>query len=142
MLALLLLAAAATSPAPMEAAPVLARAVDRGEVLSTSDFETGRVLPAIARNALSPAEAAGQEAVRRLNAGAPVRSSDLTAPRVVRRGDAVTIAVVSGALRIASPGRALADAARGDNVRVVSLATNRTLEGVAAAPGEVRITAQ
>jgi flagellar basal body P-ring formation protein FlgA len=80
--------------------------------------------------------------VRRLNAGAPVRSSDLTAPRVVRRGDAVTIAVVSGALRIASPGRALADAARGDNVRVVSLATNRTLEGVAAAPGEVRITAQ
>ncbi|EQB18183.1 hypothetical protein L284_05575, partial [Novosphingobium lindaniclasticum LE124] len=67
MLAALLLApalAAATAIPAGEAAPVLARTVERGEVLSKADFVTAPVLAAIARNALSPAEAAGQEAVR------------------------------------------------------------------------------
>ena len=143
MLAALLLAvAAANTPAPgTEFAPVLARAVERGEVLAKADFETARVLPAVARNALSPAEAAGQETTRRLNAGAPVRASDLTSARVVRRGETVTISLVSGGLRITAPGRALSDAGRGDVVRVMSLATNRTLEGVALAAGEVRVQA-
>lgn len=145
-LAPLLLAAApaaapATGPAT-EAAPVLARTVERGEVLSKADFETARILPAIARYALSPAEAAGREATRRLNAGAPVRAGDLAAARVVRRGETVTISLVSGALKITSAGRALADAGKGEPVRVLALATNRTLEGVATAPGEVRLAAQ
>ncbi|HUD30084.1 MAG TPA: flagellar basal body P-ring formation chaperone FlgA [Novosphingobium sp.] len=140
--ALLLAAAVAGAQGPATApVPVLARTVERGEVLSPTDFETARVLPATARNALSPADAAGREAVRRLNAGAPVRAGDVTSARVVRRGDSVTIAVVSGAMRITSAGRALSDAGRGEPVRVVSLATNRTLEAVAAAPGEVRISA-
>lgn len=142
MLTALLLAVAATSAPATEAAPVLARVVERGEVLSKADFETARVLPAIARNALSPAEAAGREATRRLNAGAPVRAGDLTAARVVRRGESVTISLVSGALKITSAGRALSDAGRGDPVRVLALATNRTLEGIATAPGEVRLSAQ
>lgn len=143
--ALLLAVAPVTAPpsgAPAsEAAPVLARTVERGEVLSRADFETARVLPTVARNALSPAEAAGLEAARRLNAGAPVRAGDLVSARVVRRGEAVTISLVSGALRITAAGRALGDAGRGDPVRVMSLATNRTLEGVALAAGEVRVQA-
>ncbi|WP_232493714.1 flagellar basal body P-ring formation chaperone FlgA [Novosphingobium kaempferiae] len=136
---LLLLATAAASGG--EATPVLARTVERGEVLSRTDFGTAPVSPAIARGALSPLEAAGQEATHRLNAGAPVRAADVAPPRLVRRGENVTIALVSGALRITSPGRALADAGKGDPVRVLNLATNRTLEGVAAASGEVRISA-
>lgn len=139
--ALLLLAVGPASASNGEAVPVLSRSVDRGEVLSRADFETGHVAAAVARGALSAAEAAGQEATRRLNAGAPVRAGDLAAPRLVRRGETVTIALVSGALRITSPGRALSDAGRGEPVRVLSLATNRTLEGTAAATGEVRIVA-
>lgn len=145
MLAALLLApalAAATAIPAGEAAPVLARTVERGEVLSKADFVTAPVLAAIARNALSPAEAAGQEAVRRLNAGAPVRSTDLAVPRLVRRGEAVTISLVSGGLKITSAGRALSDGARGEHVRVLNLATNRTLEAVAESAGNVRMTAQ
>nr|WP_314463935.1 flagellar basal body P-ring formation chaperone FlgA [uncultured Novosphingobium sp.] len=142
--ALLLAPALAAAPAipAGEAAPVLARTVERGEVLSKADFVTAPVFPAIARNALSPAEAAGQEAVRRLNAGAPVRSTDLTPPRLVRRGEAVTISLVSGNLKISSPGRALSDGTRGEQVRVLNLATNRTLDAVAEGSGDVRITAQ
>ena len=63
--------------------------------------------------------------MRRLNAGAPVRSTDLTAPRLVRRGEAVTISLISGALKITSAGRALSDGGKGEQVRVLNLATNR-----------------
>lgn len=139
---LLFLAAVVPAAQPAgEPTPVLVRTVERGDILSGSDFETVRMPVAAGRGALTPGEAAGQEAVRRIVAGSPVRSGDVASARLVRRGDTVTIAVVSGALRITSPGRALADAGRGEPVRVLSLATNRTLEGVAAATGEVRILA-
>ncbi|WP_285020439.1 flagellar basal body P-ring formation chaperone FlgA [Novosphingobium sp. fls2-241-R2A-195] len=138
MLAAALLLAVAAAPAG-EPAAVLARTVERGEVLARADFETQRLPAAVARGALSPADAAGQEATRRIMAGSAVRAADVAAPRLVRRGENVTIALVSWALRITSPGRALADAGRGEPVRVLNLATNRTLEGTAAATGEVRI---
>ncbi|KPH62817.1 flagellar basal body P-ring formation chaperone FlgA [Novosphingobium aerophilum] len=142
--ALLLAPALASAPAlpAGEPAPVLARTVERGEVLSKADFVTAPVLPAVARNALSPAEAAGQEAVRRLNAGAPVRATDLTAPHLVRRGEAVTISLISGGLKITSAGRALSDGAKGEQVRVLNLATNRTLDAVAEGSGDVRMSVQ
>lgn len=148
--ALLLAAAAAALPGAGPAAgqgggtptPVLVRTVERGQILSATDFDIERLPVAVARGALTPAEAAGQEATRRLVAGVPVRSGDVAAARLVHRGETVTIALVSGALRITSPGRALSDAGLGEPVRVLNLATSRTLDGVATASGEVRISAQ
>ena len=71
----------------------------------------------------------------------PVRTYDLIRAQIVKRGEPVTIAVRSGALSITAQGKALASGAQGDAVRVVNLATNRTLDGVVDAPGIVRITA-
>ena len=45
------------------------------------------------------------------------------------------------ALSITAQGKALASGAQGDPVRVVNLATNRTLDAVVDAPGIVRIAA-
>lgn len=123
-------------------APVLARAVEKGEVLRTGDFKTAAVPVMQARGAVAPEDAAGREAVRLLRAGYPVRAADIAVPRVVRRGEAVTIVVVNGGLRIAAPGRSLGDAGPGEPVRVVNLSTNRTLDGVAEAGGQVRVAAQ
>lgn len=139
---LLLLASAALAPSPPTAeTPVLARTVERGEALSLSDFTTAALSPATARGAIPPQEATGREATRRLAAGNPVRVGDIVAPRIVRRGEAVTIALVSGALRITSSGRSLSDGERGEAVRVVNLSTNRTLDALVEAPGQVRIMA-
>lgn len=137
-IALALLAAAA----PTADAPVLSRTVEKGELLSASDFTSTPLPLALTRNATAPREAAGQEALRRLSAGNPVRASDIAAPRVIRRGEAVTIALIAGALRITAGGRALGDAARGEPVRVLNLSTNRTLDAVADRPGQVRMTDQ
>jgi flagella basal body P-ring formation protein FlgA len=121
--------------------PVLSRAVARGEVLGQDDFTTEARSPAQARNALAVANAVGREATRMLPAGTVVRATDVIAPRLVRRGEPVTITVRSGGLAIATGGRALASAGAGEMVRVVSLSTNRTLDGVVEGPDAVRVTA-
>ncbi|GAA4009844.1 hypothetical protein GCM10022280_03640 [Sphingomonas swuensis] len=59
--------------------------------------------------------------------------------RLVRRGQPVTLLIRSGALRIATAGRALSDGQLGQRIRVVALATRRTLDGVVENNGEVRL---
>ncbi len=135
MIALLLFAA---STGQVEA-DVLARAVARGEILRAEDFERGAVVQAQARIALRAGDAAGMEARRLLPAGVPVRASDVAPPTLVHRGDAVTLSLRSGALTISAPGKALDNASAGGAVRVVNLATSRTLDARVLARGEVEI---
>jgi flagella basal body P-ring formation protein FlgA len=66
----------------------------------------------------------------------PVRMAE---ERLVRRGEPVTLRLRQGALTIATAGRSLGEGGKGERVRVVALATRRTLEGVVEGPGEVRL---
>ena len=131
--------AAQARPQTAEAA-VLARGVLRGETLAADDFTTTERSAAQVRGTLSAAQAAGKEVLRNLPAGMVVRASDLVVPRLVRRGEPVTIKVRSGGLTIATGGRALGSGGMGDMVRVVSTSTNRTLDGVVEGSGAVRVT--
>lgn len=138
MIFLSMLLAGAT---PVEVS-VLQNAVARGAVLETADFGSDARTPAQARGALAADKAVGREALRNLPAGSIVRATDIIAPRLVRRGEPVSVVVRSGALAIATPGRALGGGAAGDLVRVVILSTNRTLDGIVAGQGEVRVGAR
>jgi flagella basal body P-ring formation protein FlgA len=146
---LLLAALACTALAPAAAAqtaaatvdtPVLSRAVDKGQLLSEADFTLAPLSAGAARGAVAVAEASGMEAARRLQAGAPVRATDIIRPQLVRRGEPVTITVVDGGLRITAQGRALSNGAAGDLVRVVNLSSSRTLDGIVEKAGVVRIS--
>lgn len=130
---------ARAAPADLVAIPVLAHAVARGDIVSAADFETRPGPPAQANGIVSPADAAGREAVRSLGAGVPVRAADLISPRLVRRGEPVMIAWHSGGLSITTGGRALTSGGVGDFVRVVAAATNRTLDAVVERSGVVAV---
>ncbi|HEU0065908.1 MAG TPA: flagellar basal body P-ring formation chaperone FlgA [Sphingomonas sp.] len=145
MRALLLVAALVAVPAQgaePRAVFVLAHPVERGQLLAPEDFETRPLAPGMAIGALAPDAAAGREASRTLFAGAVVRSTDLVAPRLVRRGEPVTISLRSGALTIATQGKALTSGGKGELVRVVATTTSRTFDGVVEGSGAVRIGAQ
>ena len=121
--------------------PVLARDVPRGELLSPADFqleERASATPVLPR----PDEILGQETLRALRAGTIVQARDVAAPRLVKRGEPVTLRIRSAGLLISTPGRALADGRGGDTVRVLATSTKRTLEGRVEGPSSVRITAQ
>ena len=136
----LALLAAATTPGAVTT-PVLARPVERGDILSPSDFIEEERPASAAAGALSPSAVTGMEATRRLSPGAVVRGNDVMAARMVRRGEQVTLRVRQGGLTITTQGKALSDGRRGDTVRVVATPTNRTLEGAVEGPGAVRIVA-
>ncbi len=87
---------------------------------------------------LQPAEPGRRLSAADLGLVAP--GSAAGAPKLVRRGQPVTLAVRSGTLTITAQGRALADGREGDFVRVVTSA-NRTVEGIVEASGAVRVAA-
>jgi flagella basal body P-ring formation protein FlgA len=97
--------------------------------------------PAEARGAPALRDIIGMEAQRALSAGTIVRASDVIRPQLVRRGEPVTITLRDGGLTISTEGRALGNGAAGDFVRVVSLSTNRTLDGVVEGTGAIRVVA-
>lgn len=137
---LLILAVAQTAPTLVET-PVLVRIIERGEVISSGDFTVDSLPPSQARGAMAPEAADGKEASRRLHPGAVVRASDVMAPRLVRRGEPVTLYVRSGGLTISTAGRALDNGTMGDLVRVAAGSTNRTLDAQVEGSGAVRIIA-
>ncbi|QJU57442.1 flagellar basal body P-ring formation protein FlgA [Sphingomonas sp. AP4-R1] len=69
---------------------------------------------------------------------AATRATERPTP-LVKRGDAIVIAVRSGALLITAHGKALSDGAMGDRVRVTNDATRRTLQAVVEGPARVKI---
>ncbi|MEZ5711671.1 MAG: flagellar basal body P-ring formation chaperone FlgA [Sphingobium sp.] len=127
--------------APLMEGDVLVRAVSRGEILRAEDFETRAMPAAQLRFALRAEHADGMEARRTLAAGAILRASDVTQPALVRRGDAVVLTLVKGRLKITAPGKALGDGASGEAVRVVNLATSKTIDAHVLARGEVGVVA-
>ena len=129
-------------PAPLITVPVLEHAVAKGDVLGAADFTTQEVSAAAARGMPRLEDVTGKEALRALAAGAIVRSSDVIRLQLVRRGEPVTIALRDGGLSITAQGRALSSGAAGDFVRVVSLSTNHTLDGVVEGTGAIRVSAK
>ncbi len=115
--------------------PVLARAIDKGEVISLGDLALEPRAPGLARGALPPDAVIGMEATRRLAMGSVLRQPDVGVPEMIRRGDRVRILLRKDGLSIATTGRALSGGGQGNPIRVVCDSTNRTLDATVAAPG-------
>lgn len=79
---------------------------------------------------LTAAEAVGREAERRLGAGRPIRQSDLRSPRLVRKGEVVTVLYQGRGIEISAQARVLEDGAEGERVRAVNLDSERPLTGL------------
>lgn len=128
---------------PQMNVPVLTRALNHGAVIAATDLEFIAV-PAnkLGQDIITDAsQLVGKEARRDLPQGQALRSRDFRAQQLVKRGGMVTMIIERGPLRIAARGRALADAGVGDNVRVLNVQSNRTIEGVVLPDGNVAVQA-
>ena len=122
--------------------PIVAKRIEAGTVIGESDLDTmtvgaDRLGPELVR---SKQDLIGKEAKRALPQGATIATRDLQAAQLVKRGALVTMIVERGELRITAKGRALADGAVGQTVRVLNLQSNKTVEGVIDASGDVHVT--
>ncbi len=80
------------------------------------------------------------QAKRNLPAGSVLNSTNLASRQLVKSGQRVTILLNIQGLRIRTDGQALQSAARGQVIRVKNIRSNRIVEGVVTAPGQITVT--
>lgn len=124
----------------METVPVVKNRIRRGDIITASDIEYLSVRrDALADDTvLSEEELVGFTPRTSINPGQPVRTFDLQAPKIVKRGETVTMTYSNGRIRLATQGKALQDGTKGDLIRVLNVSSNKTIE--ARVTGEQHVT--
>lgn len=125
-----------------QAVLVLNRGLAAGEVLAAADIgtvrrDTARIAGAVLSD---PQLAIGRVARRTLGAGSLLSANDLVAPRLVRRGDNVSLVSRRGGIEVRVAGRALGDAGEHERVSVENLSSRRVIQGVVASGGDVLVS--
>jgi flagella basal body P-ring formation protein FlgA len=122
-------------------AAVLARSVERSEVLKSSDVVVERRPKAeVGPDATSRDRAVGMQARRQLRAGQALKVADLAKPDLVTRDQNVTLIYEAPGLYLTVRGKALEGGTEGDVVNVMNLQSKRTVSGVVTGRGQVSIT--
>ena len=78
-------------------------------------------------------------AKRPLKAGQVLRQSDVAVAPVIHKNDLIRVVVKTGQMTLSVQGKALQDAALGQTVRVVNVASNRQLSGTVVDAGTVAV---
>jgi flagella basal body P-ring formation protein FlgA len=86
-----------------------------------------------------PAQIIGMVAKRSIAMGKAFSLQLIQPPRLVQRGEDVTLVAETNALTVRMKGKALADGAEGDVIRVKNSTSNRVVEGVVTRPGIVKV---
>jgi flagella basal body P-ring formation protein FlgA len=122
-------------------AAVLARNIDRNEVLKSSDVVVERRPKAeVGTDAATRDRAVGMQARRQLRAGQPLKTADLVKPDLVTRDQNVTLIYEAVGLYLTIRGKALEGGTEGDVVSVLNLQSKRTVSGTVIGRGQVSIS--
>ena len=121
---------------------VTTRSLARGTSLASSDVKIIETeLSSLGHGHLEDLEEIqGMATLRTLPAGTVLTPSMLKAPRIIRRGDRVTLVSGQGPVQVEMLGEAVSDAARGDRVRVRALNSQRVVEGWVVSANVVKVT--
>ena len=76
---------------------------------------------------------------RALAEGSPLAADALSAALLIHRGQTVTLVAQTAGFEVRAPGKAMADAAAGQRVRVQNLRSLKVIEGLADSQGVVRV---
>ncbi len=120
---------------------VAAHAVSRGEELRPGDLRLQRKdLSKLAYGYLTQLQSATGKVLKRNYLSDQVLQPDqLRAPKLVKRGQQVTLHAEAGGIEVRMTGTALSDGAAGDRIRVRNSRSNRVVEGEVVAEGVVKI---
>jgi flagella basal body P-ring formation protein FlgA len=121
-------------------AAVLARGVERNEVIKSSDVVIERRPKAeVGADPASRDRAVGMQARRQLRAGQTLKAADLARPDLVQRDQSVTLIYDSPGLYLTVRGKAQGSGTEGDVVNVLNLQSKRTVAGVVTGRGQVSV---
>jgi len=127
--------------APTAPVVVATRRLALGEILEPGDARLVRMRAERVRPGLAQTldQVVGQELRRPMAVEQGFALVDLGPPSIVQRNALVLLLLDAPGLQLAVQGRALRAAARGEAVTVMNLASRTVVEGIAIAPGRVRV---
>ena len=120
---------------------VAAKPLQRGKILTNDDLKlVSKDLSELSRGYIEDRQLLlGMQVKQHTPAGKALTPAMMKKPRVVEKGQRVTMVVKAVGMEVRMAGKALVPGAIGDRVRVHNLTSKQTLEGTVTAPGEVRI---
>jgi len=83
--------------------------------------------------------AAGMKLKRRVLAGAVLTPAMLKKPKIISRGQQISIMAQSGRMQVRMEGKALANGAVGERIKVMNLKSKQKLEGIVTSSGVVKV---
>lgn len=120
---------------------VTARSLPRGKILTGNDLKFAKhdksKLPAGYMDELT--EGVGMELKRQLSNGAPLTTSMIRKPKIIKRGQRVSIIARAGGMEVRMAGKAMAHGAVGDRIRVLNLKSKKKIEGTVTPSGDIRV---
>ena len=113
----------------------------RGSIIAENDLEIvlRRIDSPVIDVIVDPSLAVGMELKRPLAAGATIRHGQVAYPRIVERGQTVTLVAGTAGLEVRMQGKAMANGSEGDRLLVTNLSSGRRVEGIVLANGDVQI---
>ena len=122
-------------------AAVLARGIERNEIIKASDLVVERRPKAeVGGDVATRDRAVGMQARKQLRLGQALRVADLAKPDLVQRDQSVTLIYEAVGLYLTIRGKALEGGTEGDVVSVLNLQSKRTVSGVVVGRGQVSIS--
>jgi flagellar basal body P-ring formation protein FlgA len=121
--------------------PVLSRPMVPGEQVAAADVTWAQVPSASVPtgDVTDPQDLIGRTPRHPLQAGQPLRPLDLQVPILIKRNDAVLIVLERPGLYMTAEGKALEDGGRGAAIRVINTQSNRAIDAVVLASGQVAV---
>ncbi len=110
--------------------PALRVALNRGDVIKSSDVHMIEISSKLVRDnsALQPKDLVGQSALKLIKPDEVISKNDLIAPKVIKRGELVTITLNAGRIALTSKGRALEDARMGDIIKLKNESSDKVIQ--------------
>jgi flagella basal body P-ring formation protein FlgA len=84
-------------------------------------------------------DAVGMELTRRLASDTPLTTNLIRKPKIIKRGQQVSIIARSGGMEVRMMGKALEHGAVGERIRVQNLRSKKKVEGTVTPSGDVRV---
>jgi len=121
--------------------PVLSESLPRETILTAADLEIReQVITSRAADLITDRRQLIGMALRRpLAAGAPLYRGSVARPRIVERGQTVTLVAGGEGFEVRMQGKAMGSGAEGDRLWVTNASSGRRLEGIILADGSVRV---